>query len=93
MITFPKELIAIRYDGYYWHPEEMKVYSIKIQGKLKPLKTKSRKEIPYYMEPFWMKRMVDHRYVQISVNGRKKYIPFDYLKTLKEYDYELPLYK
>ena len=38
MNTIPHELIAIPdFHGYFYHPKERVVYSLKVTGKLKPL--------------------------------------------------------
>lgn len=36
MITFPDGFIAIKYPGYFWHPESLTLYSLK-SGVMKPL--------------------------------------------------------
>jgi hypothetical protein len=39
MNTIPEELIAIpNWHGYFWHPTEQVVYSLKITGQLRKLK-------------------------------------------------------
>lgn len=37
MIKLPDGFIAIRYPGYFWHPESNQLYSIKVSGILTPL--------------------------------------------------------
>jgi len=86
-VKFPDGFIAIKKaPGYFWHPYEKRLYSIK-SGILTPLKVNSGRY------PAWIRDM--GRHYQLSVRGRRKYIPLSEIdKHLVEGEYiikrELP---
>jgi len=38
MVTLPKEFVATRYPGYFFNTKDDQLYSMKIDGVLKPLR-------------------------------------------------------
>ena len=83
MVTLPKEFVAIKYPGYFWHLKEQKLYSIKVGGVLRRL-SGPRKPNPFnhYIEGY-----------QISVEGRKRVIALATLTKLKAADSVIPVEK
>lgn len=83
MNTIPSELIAVPgYHGYFWHPTEQVVYSIKVDGILKPLaKTRGWSHPKFgWLAPGF----------QLSRRGRKRHVSIDFLKKLTPTDYQVP---
>lgn len=39
MVTLPKEFVATKYPGYFWNIDDNILYSVKITGQLKPMKS------------------------------------------------------
>jgi hypothetical protein len=73
MITFPPEFTALIYPGYFWNVKDKQLYTIKVTGVLRPLKfqraNRYNNGVPGY---------------SISVDGNKKHIPINSLKTCKK---------
>lgn len=83
MICFPKEFIATRYPGYYWNAKTLQLYSIKIQGILRPLKKIKRNH--------WMPRWEWH--YKVYHEGKLKYFSNIYLLGLKPEKYTILTYE
>lgn len=86
MNTLPSELIVVPgYHGYFWHPGEGVVYSLKVDGILKPLK---------YVSPF--RGYHGGRYVdfaggfRLSKKGRSRTVGMGFLRRLTPTDYQVP---
>jgi hypothetical protein len=82
MVTLPKDFVAIKHPGYFWHLKEQKLYSMKVTGILRPLAGPYK---PNYFNHY------DCPMYQISVNGRKRHIGIDYLKKLKAANSTIPM--
>jgi hypothetical protein len=76
--TIPSELIAVpNYHGYYWHPGEGVVYSMKVDGILKPLKKK--------------KAFGEHPSgYPLSRKGKSSTKPLEFFRRLTPQDYKVP---
>lgn len=75
MIVFPPEFVKIEYPGYFWNVKEKKLYSIKVQGVLRPLTLRKL---------YWIQGIPHNiKNYQISVNGRKIQYRLDELIKLK----------
>lgn len=74
-VTLPEEFVAIKYQGYFWHLGEQKLYSLKIGGELKRMKTRSF-YINWNHQKFKNKRgdKVGEPCYTLSVNGKRKQI-------------------
>lgn len=77
MIFFSNEFVKTAYPGYLWNVIEQKLYTIKTTGKLRPLTYQKggyrlrsgRVTVPGY---------------QISVDGVRKTITLNYLRSLNK---------
>lgn len=76
MIHFPPEYIKTDYPGYLWNVKEQKLYSLKVNGVLKPL-TFQRGGV--WIPKLGSKTIPGYR---ISHNGIKKTITLNYLRSL-----------
>jgi hypothetical protein len=74
MVTLPRDFVATRYPGYFWNVVEKKLYSIKVTGELKAMTF--NKGGTFYGVTY----PAGYR---ISVQGRKRTYPMDYLLSLK----------
>jgi hypothetical protein len=86
MVTLPKDFVATRYPGYFWHVVERKLYTIKVTGELRPMAF--NKGGHFY-------GVVHQPGYQISVKGHKRKLTMEYLGTLKPVDgiQEIPALK
>lgn len=84
MNTLPSELIAVPgYHGYFWHPTEKILYSIKVDGVLKPLKfnpSYSNNRLGVHVEAGFA----------VSRKGRRKRLTLFELKKLIPHNYQVP---
>lgn len=84
-IIFPPYFRALKgYPGYFWHLEEQKLYSMKVQGILKPLARYDR----------WYNRhnrtYETWDYYQLSVRGRPVNIGVDKILKILEDPHMIP---
>ena len=77
MIAMPKGFVMTRYPGYYWNVDTQKLYSTKVTGELRPM--------AFHKGGFFRGYSIQPGY-QISVNGYRKTLTLDYLRTLKYTD-------
>lgn len=82
MVTLPADFVATKYSGYFWHLKEKKLYSIKVDGILRPLKK--------YLPNQWNHFNDEYR---VSVKGRRRSLHMDYLNKLVPADSVIPLEK
>lgn len=80
MVTLPKGFVAIKYPGYFWHLTEKKLYSMKVDGILKPLKVCK----PNY----WNKYFSGY---QVSVQGSKRLVEMSFLMNIQMSDSIIPV--
>jgi len=73
MVKLPSEFVATKYPGYFWNTETQVLYSLKIDGVLKPLKIINPNRWNSWPMPGY----------RVSVKGRGRYLPIGYLKGLK----------
>jgi hypothetical protein len=82
MNTIPSELIAVPgFHGYFWHPQEEVLYSLKITGQLRPLK-KSKS--------YWYGYNHFPEGFNVSRNGKSKRLELDQLRRLTPSSYKVP---
>jgi hypothetical protein len=82
MNTIPHELIALPgYPGYFWHPTQKQLYSIKVSGVLHALAK----------QPAFRNRGYDiPEGFTVCKNGRTKRFGIEKLSSLVPYDYQIP---
>ncbi len=80
-VTLPLNFVSTKYPGYFWHLAETKLYSIKIDGILKPMKL---------VYPNHFNRINDKGY-RVSVQGKRKFLSLTYLKGLVPAASEIPI--
>jgi len=95
MVTLPKEFVATRWDGYFFNTKDEQLYSLKIDGMLKPLKFRTPN--PFNHIGRFMVKLTNGSRVKctggfnVSVKGQKKFYPLEQLKELKEHDAIFPV--
>lgn len=80
MIKFPPEFTATKYPGYFWNINEQRLYSIKIDGVLKPLKHQTANHF---------NKLIDRNETfgyRVSVKGRRRWLLGTYLSNLEPTD-------
>lgn len=90
MITLPEKLTAIKYPGYFWDTENHKLYSVKIDGILKPIKRSTIWNMRRYC-PYGWNDFADNWVYRVSVQGKRKYLSDKYLLSLEIEDSEFPI--
>ncbi|WEM34430.1 hypothetical protein [Xanthomonas phage X1] len=84
MNTIPTELIAVpNYDGYFWHPGEEQLYSLKVTGTLKPMKYHGARYVPK------LYRQIPASY-SVSRAGKKSILTKETLRKITQQKYEVP---
>lgn len=78
MVTLPKNFVATRFPGYFWNTVELKLYSIKVTGQLRPLK--------FSRGGTFHGRQIKPGY-SVSVNGVRRLYPLDQLEKLTTHTY------
>lgn len=82
MNTIPEELIAVPgWHGYFWHPTERVVYSLKIGGVLRKL---SKSPNWRYNNQFFPAGF------NLCQNGKRRRFAMDELNSLKPTSYKVP---
>ena len=76
MITLPPYHVPTKYEGYFYNVENKRLYSIKLGNKLTALKQ-------YYPNRF---NRIPFPGYYISVEGRRKFVPVTYLRSLSIFD-------
>jgi hypothetical protein len=80
--TLPSELIAVPgYHGYFWHPQEEVVYSLKMGGTLRPLKLAHAVRYAHYFFPTGF---------NVCRDGRRRRLDLDWLRKLRPHPYKVP---
>lgn len=88
-VRFPDGFIAFKkYPGYFYHKESNLVYSIKIDGILKPLKV--NKANHYHKNKFPGIQIGDE-FVSISYKGKTKNIFLHSVEKKLNYNYVIPI--
>ena len=95
MITFPKPYVATKYPGYFFNKEDNQLYSLKIDGVLKPIKYyKADWFNNFNLYPIKLKdgtRVYSEGGYRVSVKGRRKFYPIELLKEIEEHDATMPV--
>jgi len=81
MVKLPSEFAATWFPGYFWNVYEERLYSLKIDGILKPLKLIRPNHFNNWKEPGY----------RVSVGGFRRVMPLSRLKKLTCKDEEIPV--
>lgn len=81
MVTLPPEYTATKYFGYFWNTREQQLYSIKMAGVLRPLKS---------VKPNKWNELPGPAY-RVSDKGRDRYLLISDLKKLTVQDSVIPV--
>jgi len=85
MVTLPADFVATRYPGYFFNIKDDKLYSMKIDGVLKPLSFQTANRFNH------MYRYSPEGGYQVSVKGIKRIYPLSDLRKLKDHDATVPV--
>jgi len=83
MVTLPPEFVATKYPGYFWNFSELRLYSLKCGGELRPL--------PWIRENQWnnLWRWNQKGGYRVSVKGQNRWLFNDYLYNLEASDTQI----
>ena len=85
MVTLPPEFVATKYPGYFWNFSELRLYSLKISGELKPLTHIKANR----WNQLW--RNSEKGGYRVSVNGQYRWLVDSYLYNLEASDTQIPV--
>lgn len=74
MIYFDSAFIKTKYEGYLWNYKEKVLYTLKVTGKLRPMKFQKGGTFNNHVVPPGYK---------VSVDGQRRYLPIEHLLKLK----------
>ncbi len=80
MVTLPKGFVRTKFEGYFWHLVEQKLYSLKLGGVLMVLKHQMPNQFNNMRGGY-----------QVYINGRRTRLLDDYLTNLVLEDSEIPI--
>jgi hypothetical protein len=86
MVTLEPQFVATKYPGYFFNTQDHKLYSMKVDGVLKPLKFHR----PNHFNHLWRYNDTNGGY-QVSVKGRKRWLLIEELEAIKPHDATIPV--
>lgn len=95
MVKLPSQFVATKYPGYFFNTEDEQLYSLKVDGVLKPLKFTKPSRFNH-MYNFTVRLRNGDR-VQctggwyVSVKGHRKLLPLEMLKDIEPHDSTIPV--
>lgn len=95
MVKLPPEYVATKFPGYFFNRDDEQLYSLKIDGVLKPL----RFHTPNRFNHIWnyTVKLRDGSKVPctggfyVSVRGNRKFMPLEALKDIEPHDSTIPV--
>jgi len=87
MVILPIDFVATKYPGYFFNISDGQLYSLKIDGVLKPLKFAKPN---HFNHMIYRKKPTAGGYY-VSVKGRKRLMLIENLKELTQTDAEIPV--
>lgn len=91
MIYFPPNLTPVpKFPGYFWDVKDNVLYSIKVDGILKPLKVRTLHPSAKKYLTSYSYLVIGEPYYIISYKGERKYLSVKKLKQLHHIDYMIP---
>lgn len=95
MVTLPPQFVATKYPGYFFNTLDKKLYSIKIDGILKPLKLRRPNRFNHLNTyPVKLKdgsRVYSEGGFMVSVKGRSRFYAIEQLVELEDTDITIPV--
>jgi len=94
-VTFTPDFIATKYPGYFFNIKDEKLYSMKVDGVLKPLRFHRPNHFNHMHQ--YLFKLKDGTRVQltggyyVSVKGRKRLYPLEELKELEHVPSVIPV--
>ena len=85
MVTLEPQFIETKFPGYFFNSEDGKLYSLKVDGILKPL----RFYTPNRFNHMWRYGSEGGYYV--SVNGHRRFYPIEKLNELTQHNATIPV--
>lgn len=95
MVKMKPEFVATKYPGYFFNTSDEQLYSMKIDGVLKPLKFHEPNRFNH-MYNFTVKLRSGERVrctggFYVSVKGFRKLYPIEALRDLEDTDHTIPV--
>ena len=87
MVKLPDDFVATKYPGYFFNTADDKLYSLKIDGVLKPLKHYK----PNFFNHLYNFPAGEEGGYQVSVNGRRRWLLTKDLDKLTKEDSIIPV--
>jgi hypothetical protein len=75
MVTLPYGFVSTWFPGYFWNTEEQRLYSLKIDGVLKPIRYVTPNHFNHLNEPGY----------RVSHKGVRRFMPMSKLKALPKH--------
>ena len=95
MITFKPEFIATKYPGYFFNVKDEQLYSMKVDGILKPLKYYRPNRFNYIgLRPVKLndgEKVYSKGGYYVSVKGRRRFYAIEQLKDIKPEPHVIPV--
>ena len=95
LVSFPPEFIATAFPGYFFNVDDEKLYSMKIDGVLKPLKFQTPNQFNHiWRHPVKLRggsEVNSKGGYYISVKGRRKFYAIEKLKDLEHVASVIPV--
>lgn len=93
MIYFPETLTPVPLcPGYFWDMKKEKLFSLKVGGVLRELAVKKgHKSMFRYPGAKFLGIEVGDKYYQVSIDGKRRYLPVKALKKLEMVHYKMPV--
>ena len=88
MVTLPKQFVATRHPGYFFNKDDEHLYSLKMDGVLKPLK---------FHKPDYFNKLNHHprRLTEggwrVSVKGQRRWLLLEELKAIVPSNTTIPV--
>ena len=95
MVKFESQFVATKFPGYFFNTEDDQLYSMKVDGVLKPLKFYTPTFFNH-IEKYRVKLSNGETVISkggyfVSVKGRRKFYAIEALRDIKEHDAIIPV--
>ncbi len=90
-IEFPQGFVALKkYPGYFWNTEEKKLYSMKVDGILKPLRQYVYTDVAA-RHMFRPRMFIGDKYYTIYQKSKRKTVIVHEIERYLDYDHVIPI--